>query len=203
MNKQPDKITALYCRLSRDDEQDGISGSIKNQQAILEKYAKDNGFKNTRVFVDDGWSGTNFARPAFTEIMELANQGKIGTLIVKDHSRLGRNRLIVGQLLEEGFDELGIRYIAIMDNIDTANGLSDLVPMQDLFNEWHAKNTSQKVRNVFKNKGMSGLPTHLSDMKKIQTLKTNGLLMKMRQKQSKEYLIYVLKVTDRRKLRKN
>ncbi len=90
--------------------------------------------------------------------MELANQGKIGTLIVKDHSRLGRNRLIVGQLLEEGFDELGIRYIAIMDNIDTANGLSDLVPMQDLFNEWHAKNTSQKVRNVFKNKGMSGVP---------------------------------------------
>lgn len=158
MNKQPDKITALYCRLSRDDEQDGISGSIKNQQAILEKYAKDNGFKNTRVFVDDGWSGTNFARPAFTEIMELANQGKIGTLIVKDHSRLGRNRLTVGQLLEEGFDELGIRYIAIMDNIDTANGLSDLVPMQDLFNEWHAKNTSQKVRNVFKNKGMSGVP---------------------------------------------
>ena len=195
----------MYCRLSRDDEQDGISGSIKNQQAILEKYAKDNGFKNTRVFVDDGWSGTNFARPAFTEIMELANQGKIGTLIVKDHSRLGRNRLIVGQLLEEGFDELGIRYIAIMDNIDTANGLSDLVPMQDLFNEWHAKNTSQKVRNVFKNKGMSGVPltTNLSDMKKIQTLKTNGLLMKMRQKQSKEYLIYVLKVTDRRKLRKN
>ncbi len=158
MNKQPDKITALYCRLSRDDEQDGISGSTKNQQAILEKYAKDNGFKNTRVFVDDGWSGTNFARPAFNEIMELANQGKIGTLIVKDHSRLGRNRLIVGQLLEEGFDELGIRYIAIMDNIDTANGLSDLVPMQDLFNEWHAKNTSQKVRNVFKNKGMSGVP---------------------------------------------
>lgn len=158
MNKQPDKITALYCLLSRDDEQDGISGSIKNQQAILEKYAKDNGFKNTRVFADDGWSGTNFARPAFTEIMELANQGKIGTLIVKDHSRLGRNRLIVGQLLEEGFDELGIRYIAIMDNIDTANGLSDLVPMQDLFNEWHAKNTSQKVRNVFKNKGMSGVP---------------------------------------------
>ena len=157
MNKQPDKITALYCRLSRDDEQDGISGSIKNQQAILEKYAKDNGFKNTRVFVDDGWSGTNFARPAFTEIMELANQGKIGTLIVKDHSRLGRNRLIVGQLLEEGFDELGIRYIAIMDNIDTANGLSDLVPMQDLFNEWHAKNTSQKVRAVLKNKGESGI----------------------------------------------
>lgn len=158
MTKQPDKITALYCRLSRDDEQDGLSGSIKNQQTILEKYAQENGFKNTRVFIDDGWSGTNFARPAFTEIMELAEKGLIGTLIVKDHSRLGRNRLIVGQLLEEGFDSLGVRYIAIMDNIDTAKGISDLVPMQDLFNEWHAKNTSQKVRNVFKSKGMSGAP---------------------------------------------
>lgn len=160
MNKinQSDKITALYCRLSRDDEQEGVSGSIKNQQSILEKYAKDNGFKNTRVFIDDGWSGTTFARPAFTEIMELGEQGMIGTLIVKDHSRLGRNRLIVGQLMEEEFDRMGIRYIAIMDNIDTANGISDLVPMQDLFNEWHAKNTSQKVRNVFRNKGMSGKP---------------------------------------------
>ena len=158
MNKQSEKITALYCRLSRDDEQEGTSGSIKNQQSILEKYAKDNGFKNTRVFVDDGWSGTTFARPAFTEIMELAEKGMIGTLIVKDHSRLGRNRLVVGQLLEEGFDSLGVRYIAIMDNIDTAKDISDLVPMQDLFNEWHAKNTSQKVRNVFKNKGMSGVP---------------------------------------------
>lgn len=156
MKKQSEKITALYCRLSRDDEQEGASNSIKNQQSILEKYAKDNGFKNTRVFVDDGWSGTNFARPAFTEIMGLAEKGMIGTLIVKDHSRLGRNRLIVGQLLEEGFDSLGVRYIAIMDNIDTINGISDVVPMQDWFNEWHAKNTSLKVRSVFKNKGMSG-----------------------------------------------
>lgn len=153
-----DKITALYCRLSRDDDQEGLSGSIKNQQAILEKYAKENGFKNTRFFVDDGFSGTNFARPGFMEMMELAEQGKIGTIIVKDHSRLGRNRLVVGQLLEEGFDDLGVRYIAVMDNIDTAKGISDIVPMQDLFNEWHAKNTSQKVRNVFKNKGLSGLP---------------------------------------------
>ncbi len=158
MRKQSEKITALYCRLSRDDEQEGLSGSIKNQQAILEKYAKENGFKNTRVFIDDGWSGVTFTRPAFTEIMELGEQGKISTLIVKDHSRLGRNRLVVGQLLEEEFDRMGIRYIAIMDNIDTAKGISDIVPMQDLFNEWHAKNTSQKVRNVFKSKGMSGVP---------------------------------------------
>ena len=116
----------MYCRLSRDDEQDGISGSIKNQQAILEKYAKDNGFKNTRVFVDDGWSDTNFARPAFTEIMELANQGKIGTLIVKDHSRLGRNRLIVGQLLEEGFDES--KFKAVQGNLsDKVSGKYSVV----------------------------------------------------------------------------
>lgn len=90
--------------------------------------------------------------------MELAEKRLIGTLIIKDHSRLGRNRLIVGQLLEEGFDNLGVRYIAIMDNIDTAKGISQIVPMQDLFNEWHAQNTSQKVRNVFKSKGMSGAP---------------------------------------------
>ena len=156
MNKSDTKITALYCRLSRDDEQKGESNSIKNQKQILEKYAKDNGFKNARFFVDDGWSGVSFARPAFTEIMEMAERGKIENLIVKDHSRLGRNRLIVGQLLEEEFDRLGIRYIAIMDNIDTINGISDVVPMQDWFNEWHAKNTSLKVRSVFKNKGMSG-----------------------------------------------
>ena len=160
MSKQSDKdeITALYCRLSRDDEQDGMSGSIKNQQEIISKYAADNGFTNTRVFIDDGFSGTNFNRPAFTEIMKLGEEGKIGTLIVKDHSRLGRNRLVVGALMEEEFDRMGIRYIAIMDNIDTKNGISDLVPMQDLFNEWHAKNTSDKVRRVFKSKGESGKP---------------------------------------------
>lgn len=83
---------------------------------------------------------------------------EIGTIIIKDHSRLGRNRLVVGQLLEEDFERLNVRYIVIMDNIDTAKGISDLVPMQDSFNEWHAKNTSQKVKNVFRNKGMSGIP---------------------------------------------
>ena len=157
MTKQPDKITALYCRLSRDDEQDGLSGSIKNQQAILEKYAQENGFRNTRVFIDDGWSGTNFARPAFTEIMELAEKGLIGTLIVKDHSRLGRNRLIVGQLLEEGFDSLGVRYIAINDNVDTDSSESnDLMPFKNLFNEWFIRDTSRKIRAVLKAKAERG-----------------------------------------------
>ncbi len=158
MKAPKEKITALYCRLSRDDEQNGLSGSIRNQQLILERFAKENRFRNTRFFIDDGYSGVTFARPAFMELMTLAEEGEIATLIVKDHSRLGRNRLVVGRLLEEDFERMGIRYIAIMDNIDTANGLSDLVPMQDLFNEWHAKNTSQKVRNVFRSKGLSGSP---------------------------------------------
>lgn len=158
MNRQSDKITALYCRLSRDDELQGESNSIINQKSIVEKYAKENGFKNIKFFVDDGYSGVSFTRPAFMELMELAKAGKIETIIVKDHSRLGRNRLVVGQLLEEDFVRLGVRYIAIMDNIDTKDGLSDFLPVQDWFNEMHAKNTSKKVRAVFQNKGMSGKP---------------------------------------------
>lgn len=158
--KQPNeqRITALYARLSRDDEKDGISGSIQNQRAILEKYASDNRLPNPKFFFDDGYSGVTFTRPAFMEIMELAGQGLVANLVVKDHSRLGRNRLIVGQLLEEDFVRLNVRYIAIMDNIDTANGVSDIVPMQDLFNEWHAKNTSDKVRRVMQSRGNAGIP---------------------------------------------
>ena len=154
---ESDKITALYCRLSRDDDMAGESNSIINQKSILSKYAKDNKFQNIKFFVDDGYSGTTFTRPAFMEMMELAESGKIGTIIVKDHSRLGRNRLVVGQLLEEDFVRLNIRYIAIMDNIDSSKGLNDFLPIQDWFNEMHAKNTSQKVRAVLKNKGESGI----------------------------------------------
>ena len=154
---ESDKITALYCRLSRDDELAGESNSITNQKSILSKYAKENNFQNIKFFVDDGYSGTTFTRPAFMEMMELAENGKIGTIIVKDHSRLGRNRLVVGQLLEEDFVRLNIRYIAIMDNIDSSKGLNDFLPIQDWFNEMHAKNTSQKVRAVLKNKGDSGI----------------------------------------------
>ena len=154
---ESDKITALYCRLSRDDELSGESNSITNQKSILSKYAKENNFQNIKFFVDDGYSGTTFTRPAFMEMMELAESGKINTIIVKDHSRLGRNRLVVGQLLEEDFVRLNIRYIAIMDNIDSSKGLNDFLPIQDWFNEMHAKNTSQKVRAVLKNKGESGI----------------------------------------------
>lgn len=160
MKQQPNeqRITALYARISRDDEKDSVSGSIQNQRAILEKYARDNCLPNPRFFYDDGYSGVSFTRPAFIEIMELAEQGLVANLVVKDHSRLGRNRLVVGQLLEEDFVRLNVRYIAIMDNIDTANGVSDIVPMQDLFNEWHAKNTSDKVRKVMQSRGNAGIP---------------------------------------------
>lgn len=158
--KQPNeqRITVLYARLSRDDEKEGISGSIQNQRAILEKFAADNHLPNPRFMFDDGYSGVTFTRPAFMEIMDLAEQGLVANLVVKDHSRLGRNRLVVGQLLEEDFVRLNVRYIAIMDNIDTANGVSDIVPMQDLFNEWHAKNTSDKVRRVMQSRGNAGIP---------------------------------------------
>ena len=153
---------AIYCRLSEEDKnkqsETDDSGSIQNQRAILEKFAADNHLPNPRFMFDDGYSGVTFARPAFMEIMELAEQGLVANLVVKDHSRLGRNRLVVGQLLEEDFVRLNVRYIAIMDNIDTANGVSDIVPMQDLFNEWHAKNTSDKVRRVMQSRGNAGIP---------------------------------------------
>jgi DNA invertase Pin-like site-specific DNA recombinase len=158
MSKQQEPITALYCRLSQEDAREGESNSIANQRAILAKYAKDNGFGRTQFFVDDGFSGVVFDRPGFLAMMDGVKNGTIKTIIVKDHSRLGRNRLVIGTLLEEDFERYGVRYIAIMDNIDSEQGLSDLVPMADLFNEWHAKNTSQKVRGVMQAKGNAGLP---------------------------------------------
>lgn len=147
--------TALYFRLSRDDELQGESNSISNQRKILQRYARDNDFFDTLEFVDDGFSGTNFNRPAFTEMMELAAKGEIGTILVKDHSRLGRNYLVVGTLMEE-FQQKGIRYIAVNDGIDTKDGLDDFLPLRDLFNEWHARDTSKKIRAVFKSKALNG-----------------------------------------------
>lgn len=158
MIKQLEPITALYCRLSQEDTREGESNSIANQKAILAKYAKENGFRNTEFFVDDGFSGVVFDRPGFLAMMDGVKNGTVKTIIVKDHSRLGRNRLVIGTLLEEDFERYGVRYIAIMDNIDSDKGLSDLVPLADLFNEWHAKNTSQKVKAVKQAAGNAGIP---------------------------------------------
>ncbi len=142
-----EKITALYCRLSKDDELSGESGSISNQKTILSNYAITHHLFNTMYFIDDGWSGTNFDRPAFQKLMNYILQNKVSTVIVKDHSRLGRNYLVIGSLMDT-FTSNQIRYIAINDGIDTNNGTDELLPMRDLFNEWYPKDTSKKIRAV-------------------------------------------------------
>ena len=166
MNRQPnidaalvEKITALYCRLSRDDELQGDSNSIKNQKAILQKYAEDNGFRNLRFFVDDGYSGTNFDRPDFQRMIAEMGDGNVATIIVKDMSRLGRDYLKVGYYTEVAFPEADVRFIAINNGVDSANQQdSDFTPFLNIINEWYAKDTSKKIRAVFKAKGESGKP---------------------------------------------
>ncbi len=156
MLRQSDKITALYCRLSRDDELQGDSNSIVNQKAILSKYAKENHFSNTAFFVDDGYSGTNFNRPSWSELLEKIENGEVSTLIVKDMSRLGRDYLKVGFYTEVLFVEKGVRFIAINNGIDSANQQdSDFTPFLNIINEWYAKDTSKKIRAVMKSKGRS------------------------------------------------
>ena len=154
-----DKITALYCRLSRDDELQGDSNSILNQKAILQKFADDNGFLNTSYFVDDGYSGTNFDRPDWQRLMALVDEGKVGTVIVKDMSRLGRYYLKVGYYTEVALPGADVRFIAINNGVDSANQQdSDFTPFLNIINEWYAKDTSKKIRAVFKAKGESGKP---------------------------------------------
>lgn len=157
--KITDKVTALYCRLSRDDELQGDSNSIINQKAMLQKYADDNGFGNTEFFVDDGFSGTNFDRPDWQRLITLAEDGKVATVIVKDMSRLGRDYLKVGYYTEVFFPGVDIRFIAINNGVDSANQQdSDFTPFLNIINEWYAKDTSKKIRAVFKAKGESGKP---------------------------------------------
>ena len=155
--RQSDKITALYCRLSRDDELQGDSNSIVNQKNILSKYAKENGFKNLKYFVDDGFSGTNFNRPSWNDLIALVEENKVDAIIVKDMSRLGRDYLKVGFYTEVMFVEKNIRFIAINNGIDSANQTdSDFTPFLNIINEWYAKDTSKKIRAVMKAKGESG-----------------------------------------------
>ena len=154
-----DKITALYCRLSRDDELQGDSNSILNQKAILQKYAYDNNFGNTMFFVDDGYSGTNFDRPNWQRLMVLVDEGKVVTVIVKDMSRLGRDYLKVGYYTEVVLPSADVRFVAINNGVDSANQQdSDFTPFLNIINEWYAKDTSKKIRAVFKAKGESGKP---------------------------------------------
>ena len=152
------KFTALYERLSRDDEQQGESNSILNQKKYLEDYARSNGFKNIRHFSDDGFTGTNFNRPGFQEMLDEVKAGNIETIIVKDMSRFGRNYLQVGFYTEMVFPDKGVRFIAVNNGIDSNNPTdNEFTPFLNIMNEWYAKDTSKKIRAVFRNRMENGL----------------------------------------------
>ncbi len=152
---QTGKITALYCRFSADDTR-GESDSIVHQKAILTDYANNHGLTNQRYYVDDGVSGTTFERDGFKEMLRDIENGVVGTVVVKDMSRFGRNYLMVGQYLELVFPENGVRFIAISDNVDSAEGMSDMIPFSNIMNEWYARDISRKERAVIQNRGNNG-----------------------------------------------
>ena len=151
------KITILYCRLSNEDALDGESNSIQNQKELLTQYAREHGYTNLKVLVDDGYTGTNFERPAVKEGFELVKQGLVGCWLVKDLSRFGRDYLTVGQYTDIIFPSYDVRFIAINDGVDSAKGDADgFSAIRNLFNEWYPRDTSKKVRVVFRQKGTSG-----------------------------------------------
>ena len=165
-------ITALYCRLSRDDGGDGDSNSIVNQRKMLTKYAKENGFSNTRFYVDDGITGTTMKRPGFQKMIQAIEAGYISAVFVKDLSRLGRNYIEVGKLTEEFFPQHDIRLIAVSDGVDSDEGEDDFTPFRNIMNEWYAKDISKKRRIVNKMKGNSGIrcPRRLTVISRTRTI---------------------------------
>ena len=155
--KQSDKITALYCRLSRDDDQQGDSNSIVNQKAFLARFAWEKGFRNIEYFVDDGYSGANFQRPDWQRMMALVDEGKIGIVVAKDMSRIGRNYLEVGMYTEITFPQNHVRFIAVNSGVDSANQQdNEFAPFLNIINEFYVKDGSKKVRASMKLKGESG-----------------------------------------------
>lgn len=156
--KQQIGITALYCRLSRDDGTDNDSNSIINQKKLLQKYAKEHGFENTRNYVDDGYTGTNFNRPGFQKLLEDIDMGYVSVVIVKDMSRLGRDYLQVGYYTDTYFPDRDIRFIAINDCVDSADGENELAPFRNVMNEMYARDISRKVRSSHRLRGNAGEP---------------------------------------------
>ncbi len=158
--KQPEhnKITALYERLSRDDELSGDSNSIVNQKKMLEKFATEQGFINLRHYTDDGWSGTNFDRPDWKRMLADIEDGIVGCVIVKDMSRIGRNYLEVGFYTEVLFRKKNVRFIAISNNVDSSlnDDSNEFAPFLNIMNEWYVRDTSRKIKSVLHNKGMDG-----------------------------------------------
>ena len=151
-------ITALYCRLSRDDGAEGDSNSVANQKRMLTKYAKENGFGNTRFYVDDGYTGTNFNRPGFQQMLEDIEMGYVSTIIVKDMSRLGRDYLQVGYYTDTYFPDRNIRFIAVNDCVDSNDGENELAPFRNVMNEMYARDISRKVRSSHRLRGNAGEP---------------------------------------------
>ncbi len=149
-------ITALYCRLSQEDELQGESNSITNQKLMLQKYAEDHRFTNIRYYIDDGYSGATFDRPDFKRLMTDVQDGKVGIVIVKDQSRLGRDYLQTGMLMEITFPQYDVRFIAINDGVDSINGVSDFSGIKNYFNDFYARDTSRKIRAVQRAKGERG-----------------------------------------------
>ena len=150
-----EKITPLYERLSRDDELQGESNSISNQKKMLEDFARRNGLPNPTHFTDDGVSGTRFDRPGFLAMMEEVEAGRVEAIVIKDMSRLGRDYLKVGQVMEI-LRQRGVRLIAINDGVDSLKGDDDFTPFRNIMNEFYARDTSRKIHSVFKSKGMTG-----------------------------------------------
>lgn len=152
-----DKITALYCRLSKDDGTNNESMSISTQKTMLKDYAKRNGFLNCQFYVDDGYSGTNYDRPAFRQLIEDIQDGEVSTLITKDLSRLGRNYLETGTYIEVFFPNHNVRYIAINDGVDSINNAQmDITPFRNIINEMYAKDTSRKIKSALHARRMQG-----------------------------------------------
>ena len=152
------KITALYCRLSRDDGMEGESNSISNQKMLLSKFAKDNDLPNPQHYIDDGYTGTNFNRPSFKRMVEDIEKGIFSTVVVKDMSRLGREYLQVGYYTEQYFPDKDIRFIAINDGVDSISGDDDMAPFRNVMNELYAKDISKKVRSSRRLRGNAGEP---------------------------------------------
>lgn len=151
------KITILYCRLSNEDAQEGESNSIANQREYLTRYARDHGYTNLKILVDDGYTGTNFNRPGVQEGFELVKQGLVGCWLVKDLSRFGRDYLTVGQYTDIIFPSYDVRFIAINDGVDSNRGDSEgFAAIRNLFNEWYPRDTSKKVRVSLHQRGISG-----------------------------------------------
>ncbi len=158
--KQADqRITALYERLSRDDDLAGESNSISNQKSYLQSYADQHGFSNCVHYTDDGWSGGNFDRPAWKQLVADIEAGKVATVLVKDMSRIGRDYLQTGYFTEVLFRQHEVRFIAIANNVDSDNPSSnEFTPFMNIMNEWYLRDQSRKVKAAVQQKGRSGKP---------------------------------------------